>query len=309
LILTGVVLLALSTCGTELDAQELATKNKRAAVDSSLQLMRTDTWQKRSEGFYGLLRAQLGVDLNGASTKIAPALQALMREVPDRGFELTTTLIDVLRRENAFSSSAQTTAEFSSYHGDLVLAVASLGDRRALSPLVDILETGNLATRGVARLGASAALVPVLNLVKAASDSKRNAAIRTLAYLLDPNINPEPVTQGQRAEIKEALVRATSDVTPFVRISAIEGVSRLSDPDVVGLLRRLSETDPYSTIEESGQVVFPVREAAKRALASSAAGKAGAQRTIPRDRYLRVPKWITRPDDTANWWPPFRSPN
>jgi hypothetical protein len=34
-----------------------------------------------------------------------------------------------------------------------------------------------------------------------------------------------------------------------------------------------------------------------------------AQRTIRRDRYLRVPKRITRPDDTANWWPPFRSPN
>ena len=277
MILTGVVLLAISICGTEHHAQELVTNDKRAAVDSSLQLMRMDTWQKRSEGFYGLLRAELGVDLNGASTKIAPTLQSLMREVPDRGLELTTTLIDVLRRENAFSKSAETTAEFSSYHGDLALAVAGLGDTRALSPLVEILERGNVATRGVARLGATAALVPVLNLAKAASDLKRNAAIRALAYLLDPNINPEPMTPGQRAKIKEALVRATSDVTPFVRISAIEGVSQLSDPDVIGLLRRLSEADPYSTIEESGQVVFPVREAARRALVSSAAGKTPKQ--------------------------------
>jgi HEAT repeat protein len=236
--------------------------------------MRAETWQQRSVGFYQLLRAQLGTSLNGQSAKISPAVRSLMREVPDRADPVAVALIDALRRENDVGLTAQTTEEFASYHGDLALAVGGLGDKRAISVLIDILDRGNIAMQGVARLGASTALAPLTNVAIGPSDPKRNAATRTIGFLLDPTINPEPVTADQRATIKAALIEATTDPNPFVRMSAVEGLSRLlPDPDVSGLLRRLSESDPYSTIDESGVAVFPVRQAATRALLLQAAPK------------------------------------
>jgi HEAT repeat protein len=261
------LLTSILLCTAYTHAQESVAGDKRAAVDASLQRMRADTWQQRSVGFYQLLRAQLRTDLDGQSRKIPPAVRSLMREVPDRADQMAVGLIDALRRENDVSTSARTTDEFASYHGDLAVAVGALGDKRALPVLVDILERGDIAMKGVARLGASTALAPLTNLAAAPSDPKRNAAMRTLGLLLDPTINPEPVTADQRANIKAALVGATTDPNPFVRMSAVEGLSRLlPDPDVSGLLRRLSKSDPYSTIDESGMAVFPVRQTATRAL-------------------------------------------
>lgn len=268
-LLTSILLCTLYT-----HAQESSfAGDKRAAVDASLQTMRAETWQQRSVGFYQLLRAQLGTNLNGQSTKIPPAVRSLMRDVPERADQVAVALIDTLRRENAVSATAQTTEEFTSYHGDLALAVGGLGDKRALTVLVDILERGNIAMQGVARLGASTALPPLTNLATGPSYSMRNAATLTLGFLLDPTINPEPVTADQRADIKAALVAATTDPNRFVRMSAVEGLSRLPDADVSGVLRRLAESDPFSTVDDSGAAVFPVRQAAMRALALQAAPK------------------------------------
>jgi hypothetical protein len=260
-------------CAAYTHAQESVAGDKRSAVDASLQRMRTDTWQQRAVGFYQLLRAQLGTNLDGQSAKISPAVRSLMREVPDRADQVAVALIDALRRENAVSATSRTTEEFTSYHGDLALAVGTLRDKRAITVLVDMLERGNIAMQGVARLGASTALAPLTNLATGPSYSKRDAATRTLGFLLDPTINPEPVTADQRADIKAALIAAASDPNRFVRTSAVEGLSRLPDTDVSGVLRRLAESDPYSTVDESGAAVFPVRQAATRALLLQAAPK------------------------------------
>jgi hypothetical protein len=250
--------------------QSPLTTHQHAMVDSSLRLMQSDSWQNRSEGFYQLFRAELPGGLNGASAKIPPTLLAMQRDVPDRAADLTTSLINLLGRENAYSRSAgRTTEAFSSYHGDLIFAVAYLRDRRALAPLLEVLDTGALATRGVARLGANAALAPLLTLATVTADGRRNAVTQTLGDLVDPTINPEPLTPGQRDDIKAALVRATSDNNPFIRTSAVVGIARLPDPDVTQLLRLLAESDPYSIQPGgSGDAAYPVREAAERALAA-----------------------------------------
>jgi HEAT repeats len=272
-IICSALLTSILLCTAQTYAQESVAGEKRGAVDAGLQAMRADTWQQRSVGFYQLLRAQLGTNLNGHSTRIPPAVRSLMREVPDRADQVAVVLIDALRRENAVSPTSRTTEEFASYHGDLALAVGALGDKRAITVLVDILESGNIAMQGVARLGAGTALGPLTNLATEPSDPKRNAATLTLGFLLDPTINPEPVTADQRADIKAALIAAASDPNRFVRTSAVEGLSRLPDADVAGVLRRLAESDPYSTVDESGAAVFPVRQAATRALLRQAASK------------------------------------
>jgi HEAT repeat protein len=231
--------------------------------------MRADSPQRRSEGFYHLFAAEEPGGLEGRSAKIPSLLSQLFRDVPDRAEDVTATLVTLLSRENAYSRTAKRTSEeFTSYRGDLVFAVASLGDKRALAPLLEVLASGRLATNGVARLGATAALGALLTRATAPSDPTRNGATRTLGFLLDPTINPEPLTPGQRADIKSALTRATGDASPFIRISAIDGLSRLPDPDVTRLLRQIADTDPYTRPPGSLDTGFPVREAAKRALAA-----------------------------------------
>lgn len=137
------LLMSILLCTAYTRAQESVAGDKRAAVDASLQRMRAETWQQRSVGFYQLLRAQLGTNLNGRSAKISPAVRSLMREVPDRADYVSVALIDALRRENAVSDSSRTTEEFTSYHADLALAVAALRDKRAITVLAEILDTGN----------------------------------------------------------------------------------------------------------------------------------------------------------------------
>jgi hypothetical protein len=227
--------------------------------------MQADSWQRRSEGFYQLFRAEEPGGLSGQQTKIPSVLRALLQDVPDRADDVTATLVNLLARENVYLRTAKdTTEEFSVYQGNLIFAVASLRDKRALAPLLEVLNTGGFATHGVAGLGATAALGSLLALATAPEGHTRHAATITLGYLLDPTINPEPITPGQRADIKAALVSATSDENPFIRTSAVDGLSRLPDPGVTRLLRRIADTDPYSRPLDG---VFPVRAAAKRALA------------------------------------------
>ncbi len=273
--LGAMMLAAMLTAVASAHRHDQQLGDKRAEVDANIQLMQSEPWEKRAAGFYQMIRVAGTRDLNGASTKIAPALQTLQRDLPDRADNIRGALIGLLRRESAFSKTAETTTdEFSSYYGDVILAVSSLRDKRALSALLEVIEAGNLATRGVAGLGANTTLASLLALATSPSDLKRNAAIRTIGYLLDPAIDPELVTPVQVSDIKNALVRATTDYNPYIRISAVESVSRLLEPDVIRLLQSVAESDPYAITMESGRIGFPVREAAKRALLSKG---------IPRD--------------------------
>jgi hypothetical protein len=225
------------------------------------------TWPERAKGFYQLFTVERADGLQGASREIPATLRAVMRDVPDRAEELRVTLIQLLDRENdLIERKHQTREAFSSYHGDLINAVAALGDKRALGPLLDVMETGSMASHGIARLGATAVLDQLLILAEVPSLTTRNAATRTLGFLLDPLTNPHPVGASQKVEIKMALLKRLSDVSPFVRISGIQAVSRVPGTDVTEALLSLAASDPNVRTTESGEMEYPVRAAAHRAL-------------------------------------------
>lgn len=74
-----------------------------------------------------------------------------------------------------------------------------------------------------------------------------------------------------QAKIKGALMQAAKDENRLIRTSAVEGLAKIPGPDVTVLLRELAERDPYQLSRESGHPgIFPVRQAARKALVSQA---------------------------------------
>ena len=147
--------------------------------------LKTDDPQHRMNTFYELLELGLPGGLKGRTTKIPSALDEVFRLAPDRADEVKLTLIGLLDAEKTSASSdVRRTEEYSNYRGDLIMAVASLKDIRAVSLLVDNLTTGNMATRAVAAFG-QVSLDRVLSHATDESVIWRNAVARTLCQMID----------------------------------------------------------------------------------------------------------------------------
>ena len=99
--------------------------------------------------------------------------------------------------------------------------------------------SGALAARGIASLGADVVLDQLLVLARDASELNRNAAVRTLALLLDPSINRVSVTPATMQKITVAFTRAVQDENRFVRISAVEGFA-VDSPETTDLLQSVA---------------------------------------------------------------------
>lgn len=148
-----------------------------------------------------------------------------------------------------------------------------LKDARAVNAMVGAMTTGNAATCGLASFG-RVALEPVLVKLNSADRRTRLPAVIVLSEMLDPSNIGKVSDPVSKAKIKEALVKAAANEDPFVRIGAIDGLSRLPDPDVIPLLEKLAQEDPYESSMHGGDKGhFPARNEAKRALATLKSGK------------------------------------
>jgi len=54
-----------------------------------------------------------------------------------------------------------------------------------------------------------------------------------------------------RQKIKDALIRAGSDSSRFVRLEGVEGLAKLGDPDVIPLIQKLATSDPSKLIRDA----------------------------------------------------------
>jgi len=243
---------------------------RRAVVDTSLAMMREGAWEPRARGFYHLFDAEHPSGLHGATSRIPEWLGALLRNLPERADSVKGALVDLLATENVYRRgvAAPLSEEYGSYFGDLLAAVASIDDTRAAPALLENIDRGALAMRGVARLGVDVSLDPLLALTRDRSELKRNAALRTLALMLDTSINRTPITPAAQQKIDGAFVRGVQDENGFVRVSAVEGLGRIDGPHSTELLRSVAQSDPFRQVSETGEVSYPVREAARKALAA-----------------------------------------
>jgi HEAT repeat protein len=208
----------------------------------------------------------LGRPLNGETRLVEPALSSLFRARPDRAEVTRDDLVHLLGNENAFvKSQKKLTEEYVGYYGDLIAAVASLRDPRSLIALLGAIQTGNMAQRGLASLG-TIALDPVLKLQEHNDPIIRGAATVVLAEMLDRQVAP-PLSADATQRIQNGLIRTAHDANGFVRINAVKGLAKVSNGDVKLLLEGIARDDPFEASQYGGQKgIYPVREAAKRAL-------------------------------------------
>jgi hypothetical protein len=244
-------------------------------IESLLKQMQAAEWNTRSTAFYKLLDLAFGGKFNGQTWQIRSALSKFSRKRPTYADEINLTLIRLLETENnflrehgeKFEQTGETlTEEYTNYHGDLIGTVADLKDSRAVNALVGAINTGNMATDGLAEI-ASFSLNIIAEKVDGSDSLTRHSATRVLSHMLEPaNINRlETEIPGSREKIKNLLIKKAKDADYNVRLSAIDGLAKLQDADAVKVLEEVSENDLYQSTK-GGTTSYPVREAAKKHL-------------------------------------------
>jgi hypothetical protein len=242
-----------------------------AQVPSALSQMTSSVDSMRVAGFYAVLRiANRGSPEGGSLRPHAERLAAYARQHS----EVAPALIALLARENKRASSASGPVprgeDFSDYYGDLVGCVAALKDRRALSALLEVITTGDMATQGLAALGEPAA-APVLERARASDPTMRQSALITLREMTAPG-GPS-LGQATVAAIRNQLLGGLKDPNRFVRSSALEGAANFRDAEVADAIAEVAKSDSFSVIRD-GRLAYPLREEAKAYMArANSAGK------------------------------------
>jgi hypothetical protein len=269
-------------------AAAIVTTSYGKREDSSSDEITQIIWQfhdanpeQRSAAFYLLVKKGLGRELSGRADLIPRALSQIFKSQPDRLDELKVALMELLERENSFvqehffefqRTGKALSHNYMNYYGDLILAVAALRDARALNGLLGAITTGNMATRGLAVLGADA-LDSILGKLEDQDVNVKASAARVLMHMLKMSSTGQVKLDSLAKEkLKLALVRSARDENPDTRINAVEGLAELAkqgDPEALSLIEQIARSDTYEASvngEKSGS--YPVREAATRVLQS-----------------------------------------
>lgn len=221
--------------------------------------------EHRQEAFYSLLRHGTSVGEPDAPS----AVLRLLRERRGRADDITRALIGALEKENQAAAVYTVQQRLpqgklqhpqQNYYMELISVVAAIGDTRAVNALAAAITTGPVAVAALGRMG-SPAVDAVLAKVTNQDDDIRAAAVNVLATMIVPG-NRLAVRHADVTRIEEALLEATTDQVPGIRIAAVEGIGRLKNPNHYKLLQRLATRDPFR--DPRGR--YPVREAAQNVI-------------------------------------------
>ncbi len=247
----------------------------------------------RGDGVYGLLAF-------GRWDGNAPrGLSRVLRTYRDQTDIIKTTLIAALESHTRYVRDVKQGGRLlsesdSEVWANLVWMVSSLRDKRALNALLGVIETGGMATGGLADLGVPA-VDAVLALRRDPAPAKRIGAVQVLGGFLtrlsEIRANPEAAAQA-----RVAIIEATSDPDPWVRAVATESLLPLRhEPDVRARLEEIARGDPYVRQSDTGEVRFPVNEAAARILRTAEEDLFYVFRT-PRDGACRIGRLAAVPE-------------
>jgi hypothetical protein len=254
-----------------------ATSATPGETEADLQLMKSADWQARRSGFYDLLAHGLGTDPHGKTYLFSLALKKLFELEPKRQAEIKSGLIALLDQENALVHTYELKGrtmneEQSDYYGDVIGAVAALRTPASIDSLLGALGTGGMATRTLASFG-DAALDPLISKLSDSDSSIRSGAVTALSQMMDKETR-QSLHAASRLKIEQALLRATSDRDVGVRLSAVDGLGNFGDPESISALERLAASDPacLQGQADEGRDLYPVRNAARRALEKAKSG-------------------------------------
>jgi hypothetical protein len=232
----------------------LATMSSASAFGqfqrSALIQLQSTVHDERSSGFYSLLSsADSGARPLSYSARME-RFGAFARQHP----EVRHGVIALLEYENAHPGER---VSEDSYNGDLIAAVAAVKDPSAVKALMAVINTGRLASQGLAALGDAAFPAVVAATERAPT---RHSALSTLSQMA--TLNPVPALSPEnRSRIRGILLQALSDSNRFYRQAALEGLVAFRDQETHDAVARIAAEDPY-VVRDQGRVRYPVRERA-----------------------------------------------
>lgn len=234
-------------------------------MSHALQKVQSSRWRTRADGFDALVELAIPKDFDPNAYMVQPGLDVLLRGVPQRREPITVALIGLLERENRSKASISDEGYWN-YLGELVGAVASLHDKRAVAALMGHIQSGKRATNGLAALGIDA-LDSVLRASSSVDLHERHGAVMTLDEMLNRQrlLGMDEVAIGK---IKTALIRTAREENYYIRLTSVEALGKIDGDDVTMLLQEIAKTDAMTrpAPDGSGQVRYPAREAAVGAL-------------------------------------------
>jgi hypothetical protein len=163
---------------------------------------------------------------------------------------------------------------FGDYYIDLAQFVTTLKDRRSIRALSLAMDVSGRVSTTLAEFG-DAAVEPVIAQLQ--NPLLRDSATYTLGkFVQGRTLKKCELSAANVARIREELLRLARDPSPSTRQNAVEALGHFSsDKEILSVIRNIAEHDPYSRkrTEDNLPDLFPVREAAKRALKRLEAGK------------------------------------
>jgi len=251
--------------GAVILVQPIGSAQVPSSLDPVLGGVTSSDLAARRESFYALMRPAWN---NTGSARIGIA--TLLRNYPDQSERITTAMISALEMANGHRADIRAKGErfdeaFSNYYADLIGAVSSLRDPRAMEGLLGAIDTGGMAANGLADLGASA-VDGVIERTRHEDVGVRLGAVAALRTFLTRQeavrSNPDAVDR-----VRQALLAALDDPEPWVRSGAASGLYMFrEDLEVTRRLNIIAATDSYAQTIGSGELRFEVREAASGAL-------------------------------------------
>ncbi len=209
----------------------------------------------RKRAFYGLLPDYVG--------DAGPATVRLLQAHPDHRDAITEALIALLSSETVrfqLDPPMRTPDADFDYLVDLVWAVASLKDVRAVDALLPTLGTGMIAVEGVAALG-EAAIPGALQALETAGRYGRSGAARALGIMAS-NREELSLSDAAMTAIERGLLGALHDESDLTRRVTVRSLRPFSSDRVRKAMIELAQSDPDMVMRD-GRPVYRVREEAR----------------------------------------------
>jgi hypothetical protein len=155
------------------------------------------------------------------------AFYALVQSDSSGDEQVKLAAIKLLTTENsALKKLTGPDEAYGDYYRDVVTFVVSLNDVRALNPLLEAIDTGNMVTKTLAGFGKTA-IDPVIGKLNDKNPDIRDSAVIVLEQMLDPE-NASKVGDPQSlGKIRQGLNRAALDPDDQVKLTAEKGLIKL----------------------------------------------------------------------------------
>ncbi|HLZ13420.1 MAG TPA: HEAT repeat domain-containing protein [Candidatus Acidoferrum sp.] len=272
-------LVAALTISLAVCAQQPASASLDYKVMDILARMKGDTLSVREQAFDDMMslitRDQHQASLSGS----AGAFANFFAHHPDQADRIKMALIELLDSSNNLfvaeqnAASENYTEEDSEHYAQLIDAVSSLDDERAIPALLGAITTGGMAQRGLLKYG-DKALSPVMEQLKNPNGLVRATALGLSVKLLERRNDP---TSHERA--KDLIRLSLTDSDSVVRSNAVRALGCLSErKEFVPILEKIAKTDPQKLAGKArdgvdGNEFYPVRYDARQVLRDIQANK------------------------------------